>query len=646
MAHETEPPLWERWSRNENGEYLVTQIKIENQRRYTNSWLPPFLANDLPNFTDLNKKFAWGEEQENIGSEWEVKSDWQPKVNDVFTDVHGWVYGKTFNLTKHNKQKFLDFARSRFLCRQKISVFKAVDSLKWGEYVKCAGNSLEQRIQYGIKIALMKNCNGDDFLGRNYFFLSDNDNVDFQFQDYAPNTFKKIRELYGIDQTRYIREICDESLVGGKTNDAGKSGQIFWRSRNKEFVIKTVTHNETIFLQKSLKDYLYHMQNNKHTLISRFYGLHKIKIGMTRIRFIVMNNVFSTCKQTPQLIYDLKGTTEDRLVKHSANTKRQPILKDLNFNDRYILVSKNMSECLLEQIKTDVCFFLKIGIMDYSLLLGVCVNESVDKSGETSNSNDIQFSSDLVPINYPNKQFLSKASMFECGIKGSLGEIYHIGIIDILQNWNKKKKAANIIKTVAFFDYKQKKIDSVCPEQYGDRFLKYVQKKIRHVNSFGSYSMGLDKLGNRILINCNSASDLITTDLFGFSCNPYVLIQFGDKQSVTSIVKKNVHPVWGHFCSFFAERQNVPKFIKFTVLNSELGFPPSVIGTALLPTRGLFETTVSTYNLPLLSDKDASAVINPRLSTRNAHVTPKSHGVLNVSLEMIIIDGIADKKDE
>ncbi|MES1920981.1 Phosphatidylinositol-4-phosphate 5-kinase, partial [Bonamia ostreae] len=383
--------------------------------------------------------------------------------------------------------------------------------INFDENVKAKGINLVDKIQHGIKISLIKDKKKNDINGRYYFFLADSDENSFQFQNYAPSYFHKIRSLYGINENKYLDAICNKELLGGEKNNAGKSGQIFWRTQNQEFVIKTVTQKEATFLQSNLKIYIEHLENNPHSLISRFFGLHKIKVDRLRLRFVVMNNVFSTCKIPPQLIYDLKGTTEDRLVKQSSKLKKQPILKDLNFADRFILVSKQMSKSLLFQIKNDVNFFLKVGVMDYSLLLGVCV-----KNEENSEVLSVDTEIDVfAPLKY-NQHFasshISKASVFESGIKGPLGETYFLGIIDFLQEWTKKKKMANVFKTCAFCDCQQNKIDSVPPVKYAERFQEYLDSKIKNTRSLGSYSMGLDKIQNRILINCNSAYDLFVVD--------------------------------------------------------------------------------------------------------------------------------------
>jgi len=54
-------------------------------------------------------------------------------------------------------------------------------------------------------------------------------------------------------------------------------------------------------------------------------------------------------------------------------------------------------------------------------------------------------------------------------------EIYHFGIIDFLQKYNKKKKIANFAKSLK---YEKEAISTVDPTFYMSRFLKMAEKVI------------------------------------------------------------------------------------------------------------------------------------------------------------------------
>ncbi len=86
------------------------------------------------------------------------------------------------------------------------------------------------------------------------------------------------------------------------------------------------------------------MVNYPQTLITRFYGLHKIKYnkekgGVERIYFIIMANVFNTNRQI-HVRYDLKGSKLGRKTRKKETDIIDPsvALKDLDFDNDKIKI--------------------------------------------------------------------------------------------------------------------------------------------------------------------------------------------------------------------------------------------------------------------------------------------------------------------
>jgi hypothetical protein len=77
----------------------------------------------------------------------------------------------------------------------------------------------------------------------------------------------------------------------------GKSGSFFYYSTDGEFMVKTVSKSESHFFRKILAAYFHHLETNPNSLITRFYGHHKLlfkkKWSRKRIYIIVMANLFS-----------------------------------------------------------------------------------------------------------------------------------------------------------------------------------------------------------------------------------------------------------------------------------------------------------------------------------------------------------------
>ena len=128
---------------------------------------------------------------------------------------------------------------------------------------------------------------------------------DFKFKDYAPWIFRELREYFHLDPADYLLSLTAKYILS-ELGSPGKSGSFFYFSRDYRFIIKTIRHSEHKFLRKILKQYHEHVKANPHTLISRFYGLHRVKLPRGRkIHFVIMNNLMPPHRDIHET-YDLK----------------------------------------------------------------------------------------------------------------------------------------------------------------------------------------------------------------------------------------------------------------------------------------------------------------------------------------------------
>ncbi|KAJ3997878.1 SAICAR synthase-like protein [Lentinula boryana] len=219
---------------------------------------------------------------------------------------------------------------------------------------------------------------------------------DFKFKDYAPWVFRSLREDYfHLDPADYLLSLTSKYILS-ELGSPGKSGSFFYFSRDYRFIIKTIHHREHKFLLRVLKDYYNHVSTNPHTLISRFYGLHRVKLPRGRkIHFVIMNNLFPPHKDIHET-YDLKGSTVGRLWRaknpeadekpqtDTMNSEREkerkkekknsnPVLKDLNWINGHLRLELGPEKraLLTEQLRRDKEFLKAISVMDYSLLVGI-----------------------------------------------------------------------------------------------------------------------------------------------------------------------------------------------------------------------------------------------------------------------------------
>ncbi len=154
----------------------------------------------------------------------------------------------------------------------------------------------------------------------------------------------------------------------------GKSGSFFYFSRDYKYIIKTIRHAEHKVLLRILRDYYAHVEKNPNTLLSQFYGLHRVKIPYGRkIHFVVMNNLFPPHRDIHQT-FDLKGSTIGREFKEEYLEKNpRATLKDMNWIRRglHIELGHKKKQVFVAQVERDVKFLQHAKIMDYSMLVGI-----------------------------------------------------------------------------------------------------------------------------------------------------------------------------------------------------------------------------------------------------------------------------------
>jgi 1-phosphatidylinositol-4-phosphate 5-kinase len=196
---------------------------------------------------------------------------------------------------------------------------------------------------------------------------------DFKFKDYAPWVFRHLRAIFRLDPADYLMSLTSQYILS-ELGSPGKSGSFFYYSRDYKYIIKTIHHSEHKFLRKILEDYFNHVQQNPNTLLSQFYGLHRVKIPYGRkIHFVVMNNLFPPHKDIHRK-FDLKGSTVGREFKEEdLETNPHATLKDLNWLRRnlHLEFGPTKKQMFIQQMQNDVAFLQRLQIMDYSLLVGI-----------------------------------------------------------------------------------------------------------------------------------------------------------------------------------------------------------------------------------------------------------------------------------
>uniref|UniRef100_A0A669EAV9 Phosphatidylinositol-4-phosphate 5-kinase, type I, alpha, b n=1 Tax=Oreochromis niloticus TaxID=8128 RepID=A0A669EAV9_ORENI len=336
-------------------------------------------------------------------------------------------------------------------------------------YKKTTSSALKGAIQLGIAhtVGSLSQKAERDVLMQDFvvvesiFFPSEGSNLtpahhysDFRFKTYAPIAFRYFRELFGIRPDDYLYSLCNEPLI--ELSNPGASGSLFYVSSDDEFIIKTVQHKEAEFLQKLLPGYFMNINQNKRTLLPKFYGLYCVQAGGKNIRIVVMNNLL------PRIIpmhlkYDLKGSTYKRRASPKEREKAVPTHKDLDFiqdmPDGLLLEAENYN-ALCKTIQRDCLLLQSFKIMDYSLLMGIHnmdqASREKERSGVTPDQRRPQAQKSLYCTAMESIQgeargkgaLDSEDHMGGIPARNSKGErlLIYIGIIDILQSYRFIKK--------------------------------------------------------------------------------------------------------------------------------------------------------------------------------------------------------------
>ncbi|XP_015580936.1 phosphatidylinositol 4-phosphate 5-kinase 8 isoform X2 [Ricinus communis] len=363
--------------------------------------------------------------------------------------------------------------------------------------------------------------------------------IDFYWKDYCPMVFRNLREMFKLDAAEYMMSICGDDGLR-ELSSPGKSGSIFYLSHDDRFVIKTLKKSELKFFLKMLPNYYDHVGKHENTLITKFFGVHRIKLrGGRKVRFVVMGNMFCTELKIHRR-YDLKGSTQGRFT-DADKIEANSTLKDLDLKYDFQM-DKMLRDSLFKQLSEDCLFLQSQQIIDYSLLLGLHFRapeqlKAILESAGTMPDHENLPSGDgitsqgepLIPtglllvthepssvntapgphirgntlraysvgakevdlllpgtgrlrvqlgVNMP-AQASCKLRQEVDSMEVELFEVYdvvlYMGIIDILQEYNVKKKVENKCKSMKFDPVS---ISVVEPKLYAERFLKFLQQKV------------------------------------------------------------------------------------------------------------------------------------------------------------------------
>ncbi|ERE90576.1 phosphatidylinositol-5-phosphate 4-kinase type-2 gamma [Cricetulus griseus] len=331
----------------------------------------------------------------------------------------------------------------------------------------------------------------------NHLFHRENLPSHFKFKEYCPQVFRNLRDRFGIDDQDYL-----VSLTRSPPSETEGSDGRFLISYDRTLVIKEVSSEDIADMHSNLSNYhQYIVKCHGNTLLPQFLGMYRVSVENEDSYMLVMRNMFSH-RLPVHRKYDLKGSLVSREASDKEKVKELPTLKDMDFlnKNQKVYIGEEEKKIFLEKLKRDVEFLVQLKIMDYSLLLGIhdIIRGSEPEEEGPVREDESEWDGDCNLAGPPALvgsygtspegiggyihshrplgpgEFESFIDVY--AIRSAEGapqkEVYFMGLIDILTQYDAKKKAAHAAKTVKHGAGAE--ISTVHPEQYAKRFLDFI----------------------------------------------------------------------------------------------------------------------------------------------------------------------------
>ena len=251
--------------------------------------------------------------------------------------------------------------------------------------------------------------------------------------EYNSAVFAELRK-----RIKVSNRILSDSLINSEnfynikadaTNSGGKSTSFFFLTADEKFILKTIkSRDRKIFLKKMLNKYILRINQNESRIV-RILGVYKV--FPSKLDFVIMENIIPN--KGNAIIYDIKGY---------ANTNRKGINevhKDMDFVENFKKLEPNLKKDAMRVLELDLKLLREIGIIDYSILIGV-----YSKNAEIEN------------------RYLIKKTPVPLVL----------GIIDIFQDYNYKKKLENKLLKI----FSKTEFSCVEPSTYYNRIIDFLIK--------------------------------------------------------------------------------------------------------------------------------------------------------------------------
>ncbi|XP_033939808.1 phosphatidylinositol 5-phosphate 4-kinase type-2 gamma-like [Pseudochaenichthys georgianus] len=389
--------------------------------------------------------------------------------------------------------------KKKHFVQQKVKVFRASDPvlsvLMWG-----INHSINDLSHVPVPVMLLP----DDFKAStkikvsNHLFNKENLPGQFKFKDYCPQVFRNLRERFGIEDQDYQVSLARSPPL---KDEEGQRLELLLTSYDHTLIIKEISSEEVEEIHNILSEYHQHIVTcHGSTLLPQFLAMYRITVESEDTYLLVMRNMFSHRLHVHRK-YDLKGSLVSREASFKEKVKELPTYKDVDFRNKMqkVYVSAEEREKIMDKLNRDIEFLVRMKIMDYSLLLGIHDVERAERDKEDEEDTESSYEEEEVEENglahapcstssggiggYMNSFKPMGPGEFDpyvdvYAIQSAVGapqrEVYFMGLIDMLTQYDTKKKAAHAAKAVKHGAGAE--ISTVHPEQYAKRFREFITK--------------------------------------------------------------------------------------------------------------------------------------------------------------------------
>ena len=192
---------------------------------------------------------------------------------------------------------------------------------------------------------------------------------------FAPQ-FQALRSLWGVTTPQLLKSLC---RCARWESSGGKSGAYFAKTRDDALVVKALSRPELASALEFAPAYAAYTASAAATdtcvLLAKLVGVFTVNITVpgrrdTKMDVVVLDNLFAGGGFAP--VYDLKGAAG----RQRAAPGDAPVLLDENLGERAaqdapLRVSPSAAVALTSAVWRDTAFLARLGVMDYSMLVGL-----------------------------------------------------------------------------------------------------------------------------------------------------------------------------------------------------------------------------------------------------------------------------------